>query len=126
MKESVLIFNLQDKAARLKLEKSLVPLKLRVRFISKEDYHQPLGVLAGIKEIPKTEGPFEGEELPSTMFVFAFLSDGQLNQVLAAIRRSGAGSFPYKAILTPTNQFWTAHQCFQEIAEEHRMMSQQN
>ena len=126
MKESILLFNLQDKNARLKLEKALFPLKIRIRSIPKEQYNQPLGVLAGIKEIPEAEGTFVGEELPDTMFVFAFLTDSRLNQVLAAIRKSGVGPFPYKAILTPTNQFWTAHECFHEIAEEHEMMRKQS
>ena len=56
------------------------------------------------------------------MFVFAFFSDSRLNQVLAALRKCGAGPFPYKAILTPTNQFWTAGECFEEIKKEHEAM----
>lgn len=123
MKETILVFNLPDKQSRLAIEKALFPLKVRLRSVPNEQYNQPLGVLAGIKEIPAVEEPFTGEELPDTMFVFAFLSDAKLNQVLAAMRKSGAGPFPYKAILTPTNQFWTAHECFREIAEEHRTMN---
>ena len=123
MKETILVFNLPDKQSRLAIEKALFPLKVRLRSVPKEQYNQPLGVLAGIKEIPAVEEPFTGEELPDTMFVFAFLSDAKLNQVLAAMRKSGAGPFPYKAILTPTNQFWTAHECFREIAEEPRTMN---
>ena len=56
------------------------------------------------------------------MLVFAGLSDARLNQVLLALRRSKSGTFPYKAILTPTNQFWTAPECFAEIAREHELM----
>lgn len=122
MKETILIFNLPDKTARIAIEKALLPLKIRLRVVTKENYNQPIGVLAGIKEISPAEGTFSGEELPDTMFVFAFLSDAKLNQVLAALRKSGVGPFPYKAILTPTNQFWTAHECFKEIAEEHKAM----
>lgn len=123
MKETILVFNLPDKQARLAIEKALFPLKVRLRSVSRDQYNQPLGVLAGIKEISAVDEPFTGEELPDTMFVFAFLSDAKLNQVLVALRKSGAGPFPYKAILTPTKQFWTAHECFREIAEEHRTMN---
>lgn len=123
MKETILLFNLPDKKSRLAIEKALFPLKVCLRAVSKENYNQPLGVLAGIKEIPAAEGTFYGEELPGTMFVFAFLTDTKLNQVLAALRKSGAGPFPYKAVLTPTNQFWTAHECFREIAREHETMT---
>lgn len=122
MKETVLLFNLPDRKARLQVEKALFPLHVRLRSVPRADYNQPLGVLAGLKDLPPAEGTYEGDELPDTMFVFAFLGDGRLNQILSALRRCGAGPFPYKAILTPTNQYWTAHECFREIAEEHKTM----
>lgn len=134
MKETILLFHVPDKKQRLKIEKALFPLKVRLRYVNPADYDQPLGALAGIKELPSAEGVCTGQDLPSaegactgqdlpdTMFVFAFFSDSRLNQVLAALRKSGAGPFPYKAVLTPTNQFWTAFECFNEIRQEHEAM----
>ena len=90
------------------MELALFPLKLRLRYIPKDQYNQPLGALAGLGDVPPCEACYEGEELPDTMLVFAGLSDARLNQVLLALRRSKSRTFPYKAILTPTNQFWTA------------------
>ena len=49
------------------------------------------------------------------MIVFAFFEDSRLNQALAALRKSGAGPLPYKAILTPTNQNWTPAECFDDV-----------
>ena len=123
MKETILLFHVPDKEQRLKIEKALFPLRVRLRYIKPEDYNQPLGTLAGIKELPPAEDAYTGPDLPDTMFVFAFFSDGRLNQVLAALRKSGAGPFPYKAVLTPTNQFWTAFECFNEIRQEHEAMN---
>lgn len=123
MKETILLFHVPDKEQRLKIEKALFPLRVRLRYVKPEDYNQPLGTLAGIKELPPAEGTYAGPDLPDTMFVFAFFSDSRLNQVLAALRKCGAGPFPYKAILTPTNQFWTAPDCFQEIRQEHETMN---
>lgn len=122
MKETILLFHAPAKEQRLKIEMALFPLKVRLRYIKLEDYNQPLGALAGLQEVPPVEKPYTGEDLPDTMFVFAFFSDSRLNQVLAALRKCGAGSFPYKAILTPTNQFWTAGECFEEIKKEHEAM----
>ncbi len=122
MKETILLFNLPDKNTRRKLELALFPLKMRIRCIPKEQYCQPLGALAGITEVPSVESVYTGDELDDTMLVFAGLSDARLNQVLLAIRRSQSGPFPYKAILTPTNQFWTAPECFAEISKEHELM----
>lgn len=123
MKETILLFHAPDRNERLKIEMALFPLKVRLRKIEKEDYNHPLGYLAGIKDAIPASEPYQGDELPDTMFVFAFFNDSRLNQVLAALRNCGAGPFPYKAVLTPTNQFWTAPECFAEIKEEHEAMS---
>lgn len=122
MKETILLFNPTEKADLLKIEMALFPLRIRLKKIGKEDYSQPLGVLAGMKDIAPCEEQYDGPELPGTMFVFCFLSDSRLNQVLAALRRCGAGPFPYKAILTPTNSTWTAPDCFDEIRKEHEAL----
>ena len=98
----------------------------KVKKVTREDYNQPLGVLAGLKDMEPAEGVFEGEELPDTMFIFCFLSDSRLNQALAALRKCGAGPFPYKAILTPTNSTWTAPDCFSEIRLEHETLHKQS
>ena len=105
------------------IEMALFPLHIRLKRVAPEDYNQPLGVLAGLRDIPPAEGTYEGEDLPDTVFVFCFLDDSRLNQALAALRRTGAGPFPYKAILTPTNSSWTAPDCFEEIKKEHEAMS---
>ena len=122
MKETILLFNAPEKEALLKIEMALFPLHIRIKRISRDDYNQPLGFLAGIKDAEPAQGRYEGPELPAPMFLFCFLSENRLNQVLAALRRSGAGPFPYKAVLTPTNSSWTAPHCFQEIRREHEAL----
>lgn len=123
MKETILLFNAPEKESLLKIEMALFPLHIRLKRIPRDQYNQPLGVLAGLKDMAAAEGSYEGEELPGTMFIFCFLDDSRLNQVLAALRRSGAGPFPYKAVLTPSNSSWTAPECFKEIRREHEAMS---
>lgn len=122
MKETILLFNAPAKEDLLKIEMALFPLHIRLKMVSRENYSQPLGVLAGIKDIKPSEAQYDGPELPGTMFVFCFLSDSRLNQALAALRKCGAGPFPYKAILTPTNSTWTAPDCFDEIRREHEAL----
>ena len=126
MKETILLFNPPAKEELLKIETALFPLRIRLKKVTREDYNQPLGVLAGLKDMEPEEGVFEGEELPDTMFIFCFLSDSRLNQALAALRKCGAGPFPYKAILTPTNSTWTAPDCFSEIRLEHETLHKQS
>ena len=123
MKETILLFQIPEKEKRLKIEMALFPLHIRLKYIKPEEYSQPLGALAGLKDIVRAETPYNGEELPDTMIVFAFFDDKRLNQALAALRRCGAGPLPYKAVLTPTNQLWTASECFEEIRREHEAMN---
>lgn len=123
MKKTILLFNApKDKDSLLKIQAALFPLGVRLKRISPEQYNQPLGVLAGIKDMDPVPGVYEGEELPSSMFVFCFFNDSHLNQALAALRKCGTGPFPYKAVLTPTNCKWTAPDCFEEIRKEHEAM----
>ena len=109
MKETILLFNAPAKEDLLKIEMALFPLHIRLKKISRKD-------------MEPSEARYDGPELPGTMFVFCFLSDSRLNQALAALRKSGAGPFPYKAILTPTNSTWTAPDCFDEIRREHEAL----
>ena len=122
MKETILLFHPPEKDRLLKIEMALFPLHIRLKRVAREEYNQPLGVLAGIKDMTPAEGSYEGDDLPDTMFVFCFLDDSRLNQTLAALRKTGAGPFPYKAILTPTNSTWTAPGCFDEIRKEHEAL----
>lgn len=122
MKETILLFNPPEKEKLLKIEMALFPLHVRLKKISPEQYNQPPGVLAGIKDMTPVEGVYSGGELPGTLFVFCFLEGNRLDQALAALRRCGAGPFPYKAVLTPTNSRWTAPDCFEEIRREHEAM----
>ena len=125
MKETILLFNPPAKEELLKIEMALFPLHIRLKKVAIEDYNQPLGLLAGMKDIGPAQGVFEGDELPDPMLIFCFLSDNRLNQALAALRKCGAGPFPYKAILTPTNSTWTAPDCFSEIRLEHETLHKQ-
>ena len=122
MKETILLFQITDKQTRLKVEMALFPLRVRIRYIEQEELNQPLGALAKIKEIPPKDGLYSGEPLPDSMIVFCGFDDKKLNQALLSLRKCGAGPFPYKAILTPTNQHWTPTECFLELKREHEYM----
>ena len=64
----------------------------------------------------------QAERLRKTLKSFGINTSEELDQALAALRRCGAGPFPYKAILTPTNCEWNALTCFNEVKKEHEQM----
>ena len=51
MKETILLFNITDRNTKLKLERILLPLKLRIRRIPVSQYGQTLAALCGL-EVP--------------------------------------------------------------------------
>lgn len=122
MKGMVLLFHFLEKDRKNKLIRALLPLRVRIKEVAKEDYLQPVGYLAGNKEIPPVGTKYEGEGLEGELLLMAGLSSPQVDMVLKAIRKSGAGPIPYKAVLTPSNQSWDALKLFQEIKAEHEAM----
>ena len=122
MKETILLFNITDRNTKLKLERILLPLKLRIRRIPVSQYGQTLAALSGLEE--PVALPSESAITPSfsdPMMIFAGLSEMTLNRVLAGLRAQQI-RIPYKAILTSTNQHWTPEECFIEIKKEHEQM----
>lgn len=119
MKETILLFHFSDKNRKNKLARALLPLHMKIREVAKEDYLQPVGYLAGNKELSPSEESYQGEEMEGEMMLMAGLSDMRVDMVLKAIRKSGAGPIPYKAVLTPSNQEWNVLKLFAEIKAEH-------
>lgn len=122
MRPVILLFHFSDKDRRNKLSRALLPLRMRIKEVVREDYLQPIGYLAGNKEIPQVEEVYQGEELEGEMILMAGLADVQVDMVLKAIRKSGIGPVPYKAVLTPANQNWSVRKLFEEIKSEHEQM----
>lgn len=122
MRETILLFHFTDTEKRNKVARALFPLKIKIKEVEKKDYLQPIGFLAGSKDIPSVEEEYDGEELAGEMLVMAGISGARMDMVLRAIRKSGVGSIPYKAAMTPTNQYWNPVQLFREIKEEHEKM----
>lgn len=56
MKEMILLFNPPAKEQLLKIRSALLPLHIRIQLIKPEQYNQPLGYLAGMKDISPVEG----------------------------------------------------------------------
>ncbi|NLZ82408.1 MAG: DUF3783 domain-containing protein [Clostridiales bacterium] len=125
MKASVLLFNFTDKSRAQTIGRALLPLGIRIMKINKEDYNQPLGYIAGVKEIEAVEGKYEGEELQGEMMVLVGITGKRVDDVLLALRKSGIGRINHKAVLTLTNQYWTTIQLYEELVKEHVEVTKQ-
>lgn len=124
IKETILLFNFQDRTQLRKLEMLLLPMKIRLKKVAKEDYLKPLGSFVNSTDVTSSDASYAGEELPAPMMIFVQLPGSRLDAVLTGMRRNKIGPIPHKAILTPTNQHWNVLQCFEEIDAEHKAMTE--
>ena len=98
-------------------------LGVRVTAVSAQQAGEPVGKLAGLPVAPASK-PVSDLSLPAgAAVVFCGLEEGQLDQLLAALRASGQ-AIPLKAVLTPTNAQWDSRQLREELEREHRAMTQ--
>lgn len=123
MRETVLLINFNNHKQLSGIKSILMLEKILIREVSKEEYGQTIGALAGIKELYNKEAVYEGEDLKKEMMVFAGLSDTKLDKVLQLMRQRKVGKVDYKAVLTPMNITWTVDELYTELAKEHAVMS---
>ena len=53
MKPTILLYHLPEGERLLKIKKALFPLGMKLRAVKKEEYLEPVGYLAGVKELVK-------------------------------------------------------------------------
>ena len=82
MKETILLYHIADQDRLHAIQRALLPLGMRIRMVQKEEYLQPVGFLAGVKEIQPGKEQYEGEELEKEMMVMAGLSSGRISILL--------------------------------------------
>lgn len=122
MKETILLYGFRDGERLAKVKRALLPLGMRIKQVQPCEYSQPIGYLAGVKEIAGTKTVYEGQEFEKELMVMAGLLSRHVDAVIYALKKAGVGRIDYKAVLTPTNQFWDAVKLYEEIAREHEAM----
>ena len=90
--------------------------------ISRSDYCQELGYLAGIIGFEKKKEIYMGPELAGEMLVLSGLDDRAIDAFLAAWKEQGLQPVSLKAVLTPNNIRWTPPALFAELQREHAQM----
>ena len=112
MKPTILLINFQDQQKLRKLKMALLPFKLRIKTVEPQDYSQPIGYLAGVKEVSQVQIPsalIPQEQMEKEMLILAGITGNLFDQVL------------YKAVLTEHNQNWNCMQLYKELEKEHNM-----
>ena len=93
--------------------------RIQIKEISRKDYNQKLGALAGIQGFAKEKVIYNGPDFPLEMIVFSGIDSAQIDSFLTDYKQTGAQTVPLKAIITPQNIFWTVEALFKELWKEH-------
>ena len=118
MAQIILTFGLGKE--KIKVVRSIAQKnRIQIKEISRKDYNQKLGALAGIQEFAKEKVIYNGPDFPLEMIVFSGIDSAQIDTFLADYKQTGAQPVPLKAIITPQNIFWTVETLFKELWKEH-------
>ena len=118
MAQIILTFGLGKE--KIKVVRSIAQKnRIQIKEISRKDYNQKLGALAGIQGFAKEKAIYNGPDFPLEMIVFSGIDSAQIDSFLADYKQTGAQPVPLKAIITPQNIFWTVETLFKELWKEH-------
>lgn len=118
MAQIILTFGLGKE--KIKVVRSIAQKnRIQIKEISRKDYNQKLGALAGIQGFAKEKVIYNGPDFPLEMIVFSGIDSAQIDTFLADYKQTGAQPVPLKAITTPQNIFWTVEALFKELWKEH-------
>ena len=82
MKETVLLYGFTDKERLSKVKRALLPLGMRLKCVASGEYLNPVGHMAGIKEIEPAGEVYDGPEFEREMMVMAGLASGDRKSVV--------------------------------------------
>lgn len=124
MPRVVLAWGLQTgSTASVALEKAAACLNMTVKPVACSDLTSTVACLCGLPQA-RSGGQvvFNDSAFPPAA-VFCGLSDGELDQMLAALKGS---DIPLKAIVTPTNRDWSLGALLTELCNERNAIAAQN
>lgn len=151
VKPTVLLYNFTDKKRRNKVNTFCAMHGIRVRVVEKESYEKPVLALidkeaealfegasamkenepetgaepgTGMKDEPEMGAEPGIKDFSEEMLLMCNVGS-QMNPFLSYLRKEKI-LVPLKAVLTPTNQFWSSVDLYAEIKKEHEQMTGQS
>lgn len=121
--ELVLLYNLENTKKGEQLFTLLSNMGIRMKYVNKSMYEEPIGALCEVSGIRITGRPYQGQGFSEEMLVMKGLNSERLNEFLAVLRVGLSENVALKAVLTEHNQRWSSLMLFQEIKLEHEAMN---
>lgn len=124
--ETVLLYNIAGTPLAAGLKPILLKMKLRIRVVSPEQYLQPIGYLAGLRDFEESPDKYVPKESSETilepMMVMSGFTNRRLDQLLLEMRKKKLPPIPLKAVVTEQNQRWDSLTLYKELQAEHAAM----
>lgn len=117
MNPTILLYNFNNEERTQAIEALLDSVGCGSKRIEENDYHHPIGYIFGLEEISPSE-TLQTETIDEEMIIIAGMNNQQIN-ILLKILKANDIRIKYKAVLTPTNQYWDAVSLFNELKREH-------
>ena len=121
MKELAMFYNFSDERLR-KAKFALMPLKIQVKKVEKEDFNQPIGYLAGIEGVEPAAEKFDGDGFDEEMIVMHNFTNKTIDSLIKALNKCGVGRVPLKAVFTPTSKDWASLTLIKALKADHEEM----
>ncbi|MBQ8589208.1 MAG: hypothetical protein IJ486_02005 [Firmicutes bacterium] len=101
----ILIYNLTKKDKGMEFDVMCDGLGIKLVYVKKEDYLQPIGALAGLSCVERTDEVYEGEGFPEVMAVLKNFTSVGMTDFKERMRRTNgvASHFDLEAILNTKN-----------------------
>ncbi len=122
MKEIVLFYNFSEERMH-KVRRALLPLKMCIKTVCKEDFLQPVGALVGMKDIALTDNKYAGDGFTDEMIVMSGFTSYRIDALIRALNKNGLGRVDLKAVITHTNREWNSIRLYNAIKADHEEMN---
>ena len=121
MQKIILAFNFTpERLQALKL--ICMMLRVQLRAVERSEMLQPVGYLAGVKDVASVDDVYEGEGAAKEMLLMCAFNRPDMDRLLAAIKKGELKQIELKAMLTPYNCMWSAVKLQEELDKEHAFM----
>ena len=117
--KTVLLYNFSPERLR-QVKAAVMLVKAGARVVEKDSYGKKLGFLVGVKGYEDTTE--EAEDFNDELLVMSGFDSEDINRLITALRRTGAGRIDLKAIITPTNMDWNSSQLYYAVRADHEEM----
>ena len=127
--ELVLYYGTNDpgmKKHEMMMKSVLVRMGVKIRNVKPEQVMETIGCLAGMPGFPeqaKVEEPLP--VIPEQMLVMKDFTGSRIDTLLSQLRKAGVPKIALKAIVTEHNCGWSFYKLYEELKEEHRLMTEQ-